>query len=160
MILGLIIAAAAFAVDQLSKNFIANLFAADAAVKSFGSYFNVVEAWNTGVSFSMLNNGGVWGTVLLSMFAIGVVVFLLAWLKNEQSTTVQAALGLIIGGALGNVVDRIRFGAVYDFLDFHYGTWHWPAFNAADSFICIGAFLIILHSLLTRKTHSLKEIAK
>jgi signal peptidase II len=160
LILGLIIAAAAFAVDQLSKNFIANLFAADAAVKSFGSYFNVVEAWNTGVSFSMLNNGGVWGTVLLSMFAIGVVVFLLAWLKNEQSTTVQAALGLIIGGALGNVVDRIRFGAVYDFLDFHYGTWHWPAFNAADSFICIGAFLIILHSLLTRKTHSLKEIAK
>ena len=160
MILGLIIAAVAFAVDQLSKNFIANLFAADAAVKSFGSYFNVVEAWNTGVSFSMLNNGGVWGTVLLSIFAIAVVVFLLSWLKNEPSKTVQVALGLIIGGALGNVADRIRFGAVYDFLDFHYRTWHWPAFNAADSFICIGAFLIILHSLLTRKKHSLKEIVK
>ncbi len=160
MILGLIIATAAFAVDQLSKYCIAKVFAADAAVKSFGAYFNIVEAWNTGVSFSMLNNGGVWGTVLLSIFAICVVLFLLSWLKNEQSKTVQVALGLIIGGALGNVADRIRFGAVYDFLDFHYGTWHWPAFNAADSFICIGAFLIILHSLLTRKKHSLKEIVK
>lgn len=160
MILGLIIAVAAFALDQLSKCFIAKLFAVDAAAKSFGGYFNLVEAWNTGVSFSMLNNGGVWGTVLLSIFAIGVVVFLLLWLRHEPSKTVQVALGLIIGGALGNVADRIRFGAVYDFLDFHYGTWHWPAFNVADSFICIGAFLIILHSLLTRKKHSLKEIVK
>ncbi len=160
MILGLIVAFAAFLADFLSKYYIAALFAKDAAVKSFGSYFNLVEAWNTGVSFSMFNDGGVWGTVLLSAFALGVVAFLLSWLRHEQSKTVQVALGLIIGGALGNVADRIRFGAVYDFLDFHYSTWHWPAFNAADSFICIGAFLIILHSLLTSEKHSTKEIVK
>ncbi len=160
MILGLIIALAAFLADFLSKYYIAELFAKDAAIKSFGSYFNLVEAWNTGVSFSMFNDGGILGTVLLSAFALGVVAFLFSWLRHENNKTVQVALGLIIGGALGNVADRIRFGAVYDFLDFHYGAWHWPAFNAADSFICIGAFLIILHSLFTRKNNTLKEITK
>lgn len=161
MILGLIVAVVALSVDQLSKYFVAEFFAAAGmAAESFGKYFNLVEAWNTGVSFSMFNNGGIWGTVLLSAFAIAVVLFLLSWLRNEKCKTIQIALGMIIGGALGNVADRIRFGAVYDFLDFHYKTWHWPAFNAADSFICIGVFLIILHSILTRKQKSLKELAK
>lgn len=160
MILGLIIALAAFLADFLSKYYIAELFAKDAAIKSFGSYFNLVEAWNTGVSFSMFNDGGILGTVLLSAFALGVVAFLFSWLRHENKKIIQVALGLIIGGALGNVADRIRFGAVYDFLDFHYGAWHWPAFNVADSFICVGAFLIILHSLFTRKKNTLKEITK
>jgi len=160
LILGLIIALAAFLADFLSKYYIAELFAKDAAIKSFGSYFNLVEAWNTGVSFSMFNDGGILGTVLLSAFALGVVAFLFSWLRHENKKIIQVALGLIIGGALGNVADRIRFGAVYDFLDFHYGAWHWPAFNVADSFICVGAFLIILHSLFTRKKNTLKEITK
>ncbi len=160
MILGLIIALAAFLADFLSKYYIAELFAKDAAIKSFGSYFNLVEAWNTGVSFSMFNDGGILGTVLLSAFALGVVAFLFSWLRHENKKIIQVALGLIIGGALGNVADRIRFGAVYDFLDFHYGAWHWPAFNVADSFICVGAFLIILHSLLSSEKHSKKEIVK
>ena len=112
------------------------------------------------VAVSLFDNGGIWGTIILSAFALAVVAFLLSWLKNEQSRLVQAALGMIIGGALGNVADRIRFGAVYDFLDFYYNGWHWPAFNAADSFICIGAFLIIVHSLLNHKKQSLKEVVK
>lgn len=160
MIFGLCFAAMAFVVDQLSKWYIADHFAAGVSTESFGEYFNLVEAWNEGVSFSMLDGHGAYGVVLLSAFAFCVVLFLLHWLKNEPSRWVQAGLGLIIGGALGNVTDRIRFGAVYDFLDFHYNQWHWPAFNAADTFICIGAFIIILHGLFTYRKKSLKEAVK
>ncbi len=159
MILGLTVAAAAFVLDQLSKWYVADFFLKNIPSVAFGKYFSITEAWNTGVSFSMFNEGGIWGTVLLSVFALIVVFFLLSWLKNEPNRLIQASLGLIIGGALGNVCDRVRFGAVYDFLDFHYNSWSWPVFNLADSFICIGAFLIIAHSLLSKK-QSLKEAVK
>ena len=116
----------------------------------YTSYFNLVRAWNTGVSFSMFNDWGMWGVVLLSLLAFGIILFLLLWLRKEQSRVLQVALGLIIGGAVGNVIDRIRLGAVFDFLDFHLGEQHWPAFNVADSFICIGAGIIIIHSLFIK----------
>ena len=116
----------------------------------YTSYFNLVRAWNTGVSFSMFNDWGMWGVVLLSLLAFGIILFLLLWLRKEQSRVLQVALGLIIGGAVGNVIDRIRLGAVFDFLDFHIGEQHWPAFNVADSFICIGAGIIIIHSLFIK----------
>lgn len=160
LILGISIAFLAFLIDQLSKWLVADIFLNHQAPIVLTPFFNLVEAWNTGVSFSLFDNGGIWGTIILSAFALAVVAFLLSWLKNEQSRLVQVALGMIIGGALGNVADRIRFGAVYDFLDFYYKGWHWPAFNAADSFICIGAFLIIVHSLLNHKKQSLKEVVK
>lgn len=92
MILGLIIALAAFLADFLSKYYIAELFAKDAAIKSFGSYFNLVEAWNTGVSFSMFNDGGILGTVLLSAFALGVVAFLFSWLRHENKKNYSGCL--------------------------------------------------------------------
>jgi len=75
-------------------------------------------------------------------------LMLLYWLKSEKSFVAQIALGMIIGGAIGNVADRIRLGAVFDFLDFHIGESHWPAFNVADSFICIGATILILQSVV------------
>ncbi len=154
MILGISIAVLACMVDQLSKWLVMNVFTDVTPPLMLTSFFNLVEAWNTGVSFSLFDDGGVWGTILLSAFALSVIVFLLSWLRHEQSPLVQTALGLIIGGALGNVIDRVRFGAVYDFLDFYYNDWHWPAFNAADSFICVGAFLIIVHGLINpKKTH-------
>ena len=87
------------------------------------------------------------GVYILSAFSLLVVGFLLYWLKREQNLLVQISLGLVIGGAIGNVLDRVRIGAVFDFLDFHLGDSHWPAFNAADSFICIGAMMIIVHGL-------------
>lgn len=157
MILGISMAVIAFAIDFLSKWWVAEFFMQNETPKVLMPFFNLVEAWNTGVSFSLFNNGGIWGTVLLSVFALLVVVFLFFWLYHEPSHLVQTALGMIIGGALGNVADRVRFGAVYDFLDFHYAGWHWPAFNAADSFICLGVFLIIVHSFLNRQKQSLKE---
>lgn len=148
MIFGLCFAAAALLIDQVSKWLVLEMFQQGFQGQAYGAYFNLVEAWNTGISFSMLNDGGLWGTIFLTAFALVVVGFLLHWLGHEQNRLLQASLGLVIGGALGNVIDRIRFGAVFDFLDFHYGTWHWPAFNAADSFICIGAFLIVAHAVV------------
>ena len=157
MVLGLFVALAALLFDQLSKWYIQGYFEGVQSPQSFGGFFNLVEAWNTGVSFSMFDDGGFWGIVILSAFALGVVVFLLCWLKKENNKAIQVSLGLIIGGALGNVIDRIRFGAVYDFLDFYYNDWHWPAFNLADTFICLGAIIIIFHGMITADTnHKLK----
>lgn len=95
----------------------------------------------------MFNDGGKTGIVGLTVVALVIVAFLLNWLRKENCRFVQIALGMIIGGAIGNVIDRVRLGAVFDFLDFHLGGSHWPAFNAADSFICIGAMMIIIHGL-------------
>ena len=152
MILGLFVALIAFILDQLSKYYVALFVFQNGSPFKVCDYFNIVAAFNKGVSFSMLDGGGTWGRVALIVFALAVVLFLLKWMKDENSSFVRFALGLIVGGAFGNVADRLRLGAVYDFLDFHAGAYHWPAFNVADSFICIGAFLIVLHALLTKKS--------
>lgn len=147
MLVGLIVAALVLVADQLSKFWIMNDVLGEQIMIVYTSFFNLVRAWNTGVSFSMFNDYGNLGVILLSSMALAIVGFLLFWLAKEPSKLVQVSLGFIIGGALGNVIDRIRLGAVFDFLDFHIGESHWPAFNLADSFICIGATLIILQSL-------------
>lgn len=149
MLLGLGIAFTVVVLDQLSKYFILYHFLGMSAYVPFGDYFNIVRAWNTGVSFSMLNNYGNLGVWLLSGLAVVIVIALFYWLKAEDNRLTQVALGMIMGGAVGNVIDRLRFGAVFDFLDVHIGNSHWPAFNAADSFICIGAGLIITQAVLS-----------
>lgn len=150
MFVGLVIALAVVLCDQLSKFYVLNYFLSANSYVSFGDYFSVVRAWNTGVSFSMLNNYGKAGVWLLSAIAIVIVLMLYHWLKKEDNRLTQIALGMIIGGALGNVIDRLRFGAVFDFLDFHIADNHWPAFNLADSFICIGAIIIIAQAVVVK----------
>lgn len=160
MVLGLGFALVAFLADQFSKQQMLHFFENHTSPVEVFSGFDLVEAWNTGVSFSMFNDGGLWGTVLLSVFSAVIVSCLIYWLYQEQSRLVQVSLGMIIGGALGNLADRIRFGAVYDFLDFYYHTYHWPAFNVADALICFGAFLIICHTVFTKSKQIQKEISK
>ncbi len=149
MILGISVALIAVVVDQLTKFWILGFLGVN-AYEPFGNYFNIVRTWNTGVSFSMLNNYGNAGAWILSALAVIIVIMLLMWLRKEENRLTQIALGLIMGGAVGNVIDRVRFGAVFDFLDFHVGEWHWPAFNAADSCICIGAAIIIAQAIFDR----------
>jgi signal peptidase II len=144
MSLGLITIALVAFLDQLSKWLVASSLTAH--VVKVTSFFNLVSAWNTGVSFSMLNDLGEWGIYLLSGFSLIVAGSLFCWLMKEEDKVMQVALGLVIGGAFGNVIDRLRLGAVFDFLDFHLGTSHWPAFNVADSCICVGAVLLIVYS--------------
>ncbi|MEM8948726.1 MAG: signal peptidase II [Pseudomonadota bacterium] len=113
------------------------------------SFFDLVLVWNRGVSFGMFSNAGDYGPLILSGIAIAVVIGLLWWLRQAETWLAITALGLVIGGALGNVIDRFRFGAVVDFLYFHVGDFHWPAFNVADTAICIGAGLLLLDGLLS-----------
>ncbi len=151
MIYGVIVAVLIFLLDQGTKFYIAEHLLAEQMGMAVFPGFNVVRMWNTGVSFSMFNNYGKLGVILLSAFAIVVVLMLLWWMYKEQSRFIQIALALIIGGAIGNILDRIRFGAVFDFLDFYITEYHWPAFNLADSFICIGTILILIFEFMKNK---------
>lgn len=137
--------------DQASKFIVDTKLVIDEPIEVC-DFFNLVKVWNTGISFSLFNDYGNVGKFALIIFALAVVIFLLRWMYYENNRLKIFGLALIIGGALGNVVDRIRAGAVLDFLDFHYQTVHWPAFNLADSFICIGAFLLIFLEITKRES--------
>lgn len=113
-------------------------------------FFNIVLAWNRGVSFGLFGHESDLGPILLTLLAFVISAALLVWMRRAEDRLTVIALGLIVGGALGNVIDRMRFGAVTDFLDFHAFGYHWPAFNVADSAICIGAAILIGSSLFRR----------
>lgn len=152
MRLGLWVTLGVFVFDQISKYWVRTDLLGGRGAIMVNDYFNIVTAWNTGVSFSMFDSYGLWGTIGLSLLSLLIVGYLLWWMKHETDKVLLVALGFIIGGALGNVVDRVFLGAVFDFLDFHYETHHWPAFNVADSFICLGAVLIVFESILPKKS--------
>lgn len=147
MLIGIVAAVLVIVADQISKALVFGYLAEKHAAVHVTDFFNLVGAWNTGVSFSMFDNLGGYGVYVLSGFSLVVVCILVYWLIRENSRLMQLALGFVIGGALGNVIDRLRVGAVFDFLDVHINEHHWPAFNVADSFICVGAILIIVGGL-------------
>jgi len=139
-----LLAAAVVAADQATKSMILARFNLGEGVV-VAPFFNLVLVYNKGAAFSFLSDAPGWQTPLLVGFAVvamGVVAYLLV--RSPQRFIVSAGLALILGGALGNVIDRLRFGQVVDFLDFHAAGWHWPAFNVADSAITVGAVLLIL----------------
>jgi signal peptidase II len=150
---GLSTAVAVVVLDQLGKAAVRGYFAGQAASEheNVTSFFNIVLIYNRGMSFGLFNAGGGLNPLLFSLAAIAIVTVLTYWLSRVESPLLAVAIGLIIGGAIGNVIDRIRFGAVVDFLDFHVGSWHWPAFNVADSAICVGVAVMLLDSLLMRR---------
>ena len=115
------------------------------------SFFNIVLVWNRGVSFGMFNNDAGMNALVFSLLAAVIVGALLWWLARVKEPVVGIGIGLVVGGAVGNVVDRLWHGAVVDFLDFHVGGWHWPAFNIADAAICVGVALMVLDGLFARK---------
>ena len=115
------------------------------------SFFSYVLAWNTGVSFSLFNSYGATGTTILIALSSAISLFFMVWLLKARNYWLASGLGLIIGGAIGNLIDRARFGAVVDFLHFYYESYSWPAFNLADTFITIGVMLIFIESFLSHK---------
>ena len=144
---GLLLAAAWFALDHTTKWLIREKIMNPPRQIPVTGFFNVVLGYNTGVSFGMLSGLGLppWA---LSLAAIAVATALILWLGRTQSGLVASALGLLIGGALSNGLDRLRNGAVTDFLDFHVAGWHWPAFNVADVGVVCGVVLLMLDSFL------------
>lgn len=113
-------------------------------------FLNFVMVWNQGISFGMLDNYSPGIALLFICVSTLISIGMLIWLAFSRSRAVALALSLIVGGALGNVVDRVRFNAVADFIDVHLGEHHWPAFNVADSCIVLGAAILMLHSLFTK----------
>src|SRR2546421_12937297 len=138
------LAAALVLADQLTKALVLGRFALGERLE-ITAFFNMVLVYNKGAAFSFLSDAAGWQTPLLIVFAlvaIGIVGALLV--RSPGRRFFCTGLALILGGALGNLIDRLRFGQVVDFLDLHAAGWHWPAFNVADSAITIGAVLLIL----------------
>ena len=137
-------AAAIVLADQLTKWLVLSRFAPGEALELTG-FFNLILVFNKGAAFSLLANAPGWQTPLLVAFALGAALIVSVLLVRSPARRMFCAgLALILGGAIGNVIDRLRFGYVVDFLDLHAAGWHWPAFNVADSAITIGAALLIL----------------
>lgn len=149
--LGLAVAAVVFVLDRASKAWLLDVMRAHGPVVELTSFFNLVMVWNSGVSFGMFQSGEL-GRYLLSALALAIVAGLVLWLRRVEVWWLGAGLGAVIGGALGNVVDRLWYaeGAVADFFDLHVAGWHWPAFNLADAAIVAGVGLILLDALLAR----------
>jgi signal peptidase II len=145
--LGLAMAGLAILVDQSSKNWLLTGPMREPQVFELTSFFNIVSAWNKGVSFSLFRTSAETGPWILSGIALAISLGLLIWLTRVQHRLVALGIGLVIGGALGNVIDRLRFGAVFDFLDFYLGSYHWPAFNLADSSIFLGVVALLWDGL-------------
>ena len=141
--LGFGIAILVTVLDQVSKWWIVNLVMKPPAIVEVIPVFNLVLGYNRGVSFGMFGSDSELGRWLLSALAILIISALIIWLLRIEKFRLAVALGLIIGGAVGNVIDRIIIGAVVDFLDFHLAGFHWPAFNVADMGITCGAALLI-----------------
>jgi lipoprotein signal peptidase len=112
---------------------------------------SLTMVWNRGVTFGLLNSFGPGGAWLLAGAALVIVIALGIWMFRAETRRVSAALGAIAGGAIGNIVDRLRYGAVVDFIHAHIGAWSWYVFNVADAAIVCGVAVLVLDSLLTRK---------
>ena len=152
-------------IDQLSKGALINLITGRVPLSApawelipvpylmahVTNFFNVVFTWNPGTSFSLFRALGETAPmviVVITAFVIGAISY---YMFTRAAAHERLPLAFIIGGAIGNLVDRVRFGAVVDFLDFHIGGAYWPAFNVADVFICLGVGLYVLNWLMARR---------
>lgn len=156
---GLTVAAAAAVLDQASKFALLRHFHAHGCglyEQTLTPFFKLVLTCNRGVSFGLFNRPGA-DSLLFAIAAAAIVLVLLGWLARVRTTRMAVAIGLVIGGAVGNAVDRLHFGGVIDFLYFHARSWYWPAFNLADSAIVLGVAAMLLDGLLVRRAPPAKR---
>lgn len=137
--------------DQVTKLVVRNnmqLF----TPKEVTSFWNWTLAYNQGAAFSLFADEGGWQRIFFGVLASAVAIALVFYILNKKYTKiVGVAVSFILGGAVGNLIDRIMFGKVTDFIDWHYSIHHWPAFNIADSFICVGGALLVIDGLFFSK---------
>ena len=152
---GLLISVLVIALDQWSKWLITARFELY-EVRPVTSWFNVVLVHNTGAAFSFLQNESGWQRWFFVALASAVTIGLLVWLVRLGSNMwrLRAGIVLVLGGAIGNVIDRVRLGYVVDFLDVYVNSWHWPAFNVADSAICCGVALLLLDTFFAESSNN------
>src|SRR5215472_612104 len=137
--------------DQATKALVQARFTLGERVELTG-FVNMVLVYNQGAAFSFLSDAGGWQTPALIVFALVAIGLVGTFIvRSPGRSLLRCGLALILGGAAGNLIDRVRFGQVVDFLDFHAAGWHWPAFNVADSAITVGAALLILEGFVHRE---------
>jgi len=150
---GLILAALIIAADQGSKLAMLEAFQQIPPPIEVAPFFNLTLVMNRGMSFGLLSGlDAVFVMIGITLIILSAVV---VWLWRTPDSWLAWPLGLIIGGATGNIIDRFRYGAVVDFLDVHIGVYHWPAFNVADSAIVVGVLLIVWRSLILHDTRTM-----
>jgi len=144
----LALAAILVAIDQATKLLILDRFADGESVR-ITSFFNLVLVYNKGAAFSFLAGASGWQTPLLVVIAL-VAIVVVGWMlwRNPSRRLLDLGLAMILGGAIGNLIDRVAYGKVVDFLHFHLYGWNYPAFNVADSAITVGAVLLIIESFM------------
>ena len=147
MYLYFVISLIVIALDFSTKDAILNILTEGTSVE-ITPFFNLVYVFNPGVSFSMFSDVG---PVILTVLSLFICAWIVYFIVKEKDGFSRSCLALMLGGAIGNVIDRLRFGAVVDFLDFHAFGYHWPAFNIADSAICIGVMLLIYQMTFVKK---------
>ncbi|MDC0423141.1 signal peptidase II [Methylophilaceae bacterium] len=138
--------------DQATKLLVTSYIPYESYIE-ISSFFKLVNFHNTGAAFSFLHNAGGWQRyflIFITLIAVVWIIFML--MKNKHMPIISLSLLLILGGALGNLIDRIRLGYVIDFIYLHINGWYWPAFNIADSAICVGAGLLI-YDMYRRKNY-------
>ncbi|MBN8531166.1 MAG: lipoprotein signal peptidase [Alphaproteobacteria bacterium] len=150
-LLGIGVATAVFAMDQISKLLVLHDSSIPEQPLEITYFFNLVLVWNRGVSFGLFAHNAEAARWMLVAVGLGLSAMVAVWLWRSAARLTSVATGLVLGGALGNILDRLLYGAVVDFLDFHLDAWHWPAFNIADSAICVGVCLLIIESFLPKK---------
>jgi len=147
-------AALIIALDQITKAAITARFSLHEAYPVIAGFFNLVYVLNPGAAFGFLADASATFRYVfftgITILAAGLIIYYLVK-SNPRNLMLAGSLTLIFGGAVGNLIDRLRFGAVVDFLDVYIGTAHWPAFNVADSAITVGAILMIWEMILNRK---------
>ena len=154
----LLIALLIVGLDQLTKQLADHLLMYGEPLAIFPS-FNLTLLYNKGAAFSFLNSAGGWQRWFFTVVAVVVSVVIVFWLKaaGEEKRWTPAGLVLILGGAIGNVIDRVIFGHVIDFIQVYYDTFYWPAFNIADSAICVGAGILLLSGWLLQPQKATQE---
>lgn len=151
LIIGSLIVFLVLFLDQVTKSLVLDFFNGPSNSLPLTSFFSLTLGFNPGVSFGMLSNMGPHGPQILSAVTGAIIAGLCFWAWRSKSLGETCAFALIIGGALGNLYDRVLNGVVTDFLDFHFSTYHWPAFNLADTAIFVGAGLLVILSFRSTK---------
>jgi lipoprotein signal peptidase len=159
--IGLILAAVILVTDQVTKWAILEVLRLPEVrhipLLELGPFgFDLTMVWNRGVTFGMLAGDEPWTQFALGALALGIAAFLLRWMARAENRLTALALGGVIGGAIGNVIDRMRFGAVVDFVDWHAWGWHWYVFNVADAAIVLGVVALVADALF-RPSGSVKR---
>jgi lipoprotein signal peptidase len=152
---GAVVALDILLLDQASKWWILEVYDLPSRVSvELLPFLNLTMVWNRGITFGLFSNDSTLGAALLAAVALAVVVALALWLWRAERLSVALALGAVAGGAVGNIIDRVRFGAVVDFVHLHAYGWSWYVFNVADAAIVCGVAVLLFDSLLAGRTQA------